>query len=175
MMFFRQGDGATVAGIGPNGALVAPFNCDVNSKPDPTDPLFMDLGAIEAVDPTVGQTDTELFKPAPGRLVLKDVKESKQKFSMKVTTNEVSSLAFETAFRTSEKLSGANRQFHQLGAVSRYGWIHIQAYDDTDTLILTLDQWCKIRTTMKFAMEAVKPEWEIIGLYSPLNVGLLGA
>jgi len=175
MRFCRQGDAATVAGIGPGGALNVPFNCDVNSKPDPSDPIFVDLGAIETVDPTVAQTDTELFKPAPGRLVLKDVKESKQKLTLKVTTNEVSSLAFETAFRTSEKLSGVNRQFHQLGAVSRYGWIHIQAYDDFDQLILTLDQWCKLRTTMKFAMEAVTPEWEILGLYSALNVGLLGA
>lgn len=167
IQLFRQGDPFTVPG--PGGV------CDINAKPDPTDAGWIDIGAIEDVEPSVSQSDHKLFKPAPGRLVLKDVKETQQEMSLKVTTNEVSSLAFETLFRTSQKLSGAQKQFNPLSAVSRYFWLHCQVYDDTDTLILTWDQWCKVRSKQKWAKEPVMPEWEIFCLYSQYNTGLLGA
>lgn len=167
VQLFRRGDAFTL----PNPGGV----CDVNAKPDPTDAGWIDIGAVEDLEPTVSQTDHKLFKPAPGRLVLKDVKETQQELSLKITTNEISSLAFETLFRSIQKLSGAQKQFNPLSAVSGYFWLHSQVYDDTDTLVMTLDQWCKVRTKMKFAKEPVMPEWEIFGLYSQYNTGLLNA
>ena len=163
--FFREGD----AFVDP-----APGICAQESKPgiSPTfDPGWIDLGAVESFDPTVAQQDHKLWRPAPGRLVLKDVLETQQELSGKVVVNDVGPLAIETFFRTSQKLGGAQLQFNPLSAISRRGWCHFQGYDQTDALALSLDLWVRIRGMLKFDGSPTKPEFEIFMLYSSQNTG----
>ena len=163
--FFREGDAFAVPAAG---------NCGQESKPGiapDMDVGWLDMGSVESCDPTVSQEDHKLYRPAPGRLVLKDILESKQELSMKVTCNEVGPLAMETFFRASQKLGGAQVQFNPLSAINKRGWAHFQAYDQADQLFLTLDFWCKLRVSMKFDGTPTKAEWEMFMLYSSLNTG----
>jgi hypothetical protein len=168
LWFFREGDAFTLPAPG---AI-----CGQESKPGiapDMDPEWVDMGAVESFDPTVSQEDTKLFRPAPGRLVLKDVLENKQELTIKAVTNDVGGLAVETLFRASAKLSGAVVQFNPLSAISRRGWVHAQCYDQDNSLWLTLDLWCRLRTTAKFDGTPTKPEWEMFMLYSSLNTGAI--
>src|SRR5689334_5436137 len=126
MWFFREGD----AFVKPAPGLCA-AETDLggagNGKPGITpdfDAGWIDVGTVEACELTATQTDHKLWKPSPGRLVLKDLIETQQEMTGKITVNDVSPLAVETMFRTNTKLGGAQKQFVPLGAVSRKGWSH---------------------------------------------------
>lgn len=164
--FFREGD----AFVDP-----APGVCAQESKPgiSPTfDPGWIDLGAVETFDPSVTQTEHKLYRPSPGRLVLKDLLETLQELSAKVTTNDAGPLAIEAFFRTSQKLGGAQTQFNPLSAISKRGWVHFQGYDQNDNLVLTIDLWCRLRCTMKLDGKApTMPEYDLFMLYSSQNTG----
>ena len=165
--FFREGDAFTVPAPGISGAESIP-----GISPD-FDAGWIELGTVEGFDPAVAQTDIKLYKPAPGHLVLKEILETKQELTGKVTVNDVSALIFELVFRTSQKLGGAQQQFNPLSAVSRKGWAHFQGYDHDDNILCVMDWWCRARGTMKFPLgEATKPEIELFWLYSSLSTGL---
>ena len=162
----RSGDAFTI----PSAGIVG-----VAAKPDPTDPCFMDLGTIETGEFTLGQSDHKLFGPAPGRLIMTDIKETMQELTCKFTVNTVNPLAIETFFRTSQKLGGqtVQKQFNPLTGPSRYCWLHAQIYDDQDGLFLTVDLWGKIRVnTFSLKSEPTKPEFDFFNLYSALATGL---
>lgn len=167
LWFFREGDAFTKPEAGV---------CGVESKPgiEPEmDPGWLDLGAVESIEPTVSQEEHKLWRPAPGRLVLKDVLENKQEMSWKVVTNDVGPLAMECFMRTSAKLGGAQSQYNPLSAISRRGWVHVQMYDQDNALWNSLDMWCRVRCAMKFTGEPTKPEWDLFLLYSTLNTGAI--
>lgn len=164
LMFFREGSAYTL--LAPGGI------CGAAAKPDPTDPAWLQLGACEKCEPDVAQKETKLWAPSPGRLVLSDILETQQELSLKVTTNQVSAFTMESMLRTSQQLGGAQQQFNPLTAISRRGWLHIQCYDETDTLFLTMDMWVRLRAKGKFDEDVVKPEWDIFMLYNTLNTGL---
>ncbi len=163
-LFFREGDAfaAPEAGV-----------CGVAAKPGVDDVGWLDLGAIEGIEPTASQEDYKLWRPAPGKLVLKDVLENKQELGLKITTNDVCALAMESLFRTSAKLGGAVKQFNPLSGTSRRGWLHLQGYDQDNELWATIDLWVRIRAAMKWTGEPTKPEWEVFTLYSALNTGAI--
>ena len=170
-LFFVEGDAITVPGASI---------CAVDSKPgigasvgNGLDPAWFDLGTVESADPTIAQSDHELWKPSPGRLVLKDILENQQKLTWKIMTNDFGPFAVEAGFRSSTRLTGAQKQFTPLSAISKRGWLHLQHYDHTDTLILTIDQWCRLRPVWKFDATPTKPEWEVFMLYSTLNTGAI--
>jgi hypothetical protein len=167
LWFFREGDAFTVPAGG---------TCGQESKPGiapDMDAGWIDMGAIESFDPTVSQEDAKLWRPAPGRLVLKDILENKQELSIKAVTNDVGGLAIESLFRTSQELAGLQVQFNPLSAISRRGWVHGQCYDQDNNLWMTLDLWCRLRATAKFDGSPTKPEWEMFMLYSSLNTGAI--
>lgn len=169
LWFFREGDAFTLPDPGGTcGQEVKP-----GIAPD-LDPVWIDLGAVESFEPTVAQTDYELWKPAPGRLVLKDLLENKQKLTIKAVTNDVGGLAVEAMFRATQELAnttGTEQQFNPLSAISRRGWIHAQFYDQDNNNYMNLDLWSRLRATGKFMGEPTKPEWEMFMLYSSLNTG----
>jgi len=166
--FFREGD----AYVDP-----AAGTCAQESKPglSPTfDPGWIDLGAVETFDPTVTQTEHKLYRPAPGRLELKDLLETQQELSAKITTNDVGPIAIETFFRASQELGGAQTQFNPLSSMSKRGWVHFQGYDQSDSLVLTLDLWCRVRCALKFdGKTPTMPEYDLFMLYSSLNTGAI--
>jgi hypothetical protein len=163
--FFREGDAF---------ALPAPGVCAQESKPGISpgfDAGWISLGAVESFDPTISQEDHKLYRPSPGRYVLKDVIETKQELSAKITSNDVGPLAIEAFFRTSQKLGGAQLQFNPLSSISRRGWIHFQGYNQNDGLALSLDLWVRLRVMLKFDGKPTIPEFEIFTLYSSQNTG----
>ncbi len=166
--FFREGDAF---------AVPAPGVCGAESKPgiEPDfDAGWIDLGAIESADPTMGQEEFKLWKPAPGRLVLKDIPENKQELSYKIVTNDVGPLAIEVFYRATQKVGGAQLQFNPLSAPSRRGWMHLQKYNSGDGLWLTLDLYSRLRiNTLKMDGTPTKPEWDLYVLYSSLNTGAI--
>lgn len=167
LWFFREGDAFTVPGAGI---------CAQESKPGISpgfDANWIDMGAVEMVDPAVAQEEFKLYRPSPGRLVLKDVLENKQELSFKVTVNDVAGIHIETFFRAVQKLQGGQTQFNPLSAISKRGWAHFQMYDHEDTNVLNLDVWCRIRTSLKFDGTPTKPEFDIFMLYSSLNTGAI--
>lgn len=161
---FREGDAFTLA---------APGVCAAEAKPDADDPAFIDIGAIEDWEDDIsGGQDLEVWRPSPGRLVLKDVLEIKVNYLVKFTTGEVSPFALEAFYRTTQKLDNTSVQFNPLSAKLRKVWFHTQLYDQDDQLRLTLDLWGRIKVTggIKSAEGAlVKPTWELRVLYSSLN------
>jgi len=164
--FVREGDAFTVPAPG-----IAAQESKPGIEPD-FDAAWIEMGTVEGFEPTVSQTDIKLYKPSPGRTVLKDLLETKQELGAKVVVNDLSALAFELVFRTSQALGGAQQQFNPLSAVSRKGWAHIQGYDNDDNILCTMDWWVRARATVKFALgEPVKPEVELFWLYSSLSTG----
>jgi hypothetical protein len=165
----RENDAYTVPN--PGGVTGA------ESKPDGTDPAYIDIGAIEDWEDDVsGGQDQEVWRPSPGRLVLKDVLEIKPKFTCKFTTGEVSPFSLEAFYRTTQKLDSASAQFNPLSGKLRKVWFHTQLYDQDDNLIVTLDLWGRIKVTggIKSQQGALlKPTWELLVLYSSLNSALL--
>ena len=167
LWFFRDGDAFAVPEAGV---------CGVESKPGIApdfDAGWIDLGAVESFEPTVSQEDYKLWKPAPGRLVLKDLLENKQEMTLKFTTNDVGPLVIETMFRSSQKLGGAQVQFNPISAIARRGWLHCEFYDQDNASWMDLDLFVRLRSASKFLSEPVKPEWEAFLLYSSLNTGVI--
>lgn len=162
--FCREGDAFLLPAAGVAGS---------ESKPDPNDASFIDLGAIESWEDDVKDgNDQEVWQPSPGRLVLKDVLETKTKYTVKFTTGQLSAFALEAFYRASQKLTSASGQFNPLSARARKGWLHSQLYDQNDNEVMSLDLWGRIMVSggMKSADGAiVKPEFELLVLYSSLN------
>lgn len=163
--FFREGDAFTVPGAGVCAAETKP-----GISPD-FDAGWIELGAVENYEPAIAQQEYKLWKPKPGRKVLKDMLENEQEFSGKVIVNDVGPLAVETFFRAMQKLGGATVQFNPLSSISKKGWLHFQGYDQNDELFLSQDVWCRLRCMMKFDGTPTKPEFDFYQLDSSLNTG----
>lgn len=166
--FFREGSAYTVPEAG---------TCAVESKPDASDPAYIDLGAIEEWEDDVsGGTDIEVWRPSPGQLRLKDIIEVKPKMMVKFTTGELGPLAVESLYRTSQSIDTETLQFNPLSGRLRKGWFHTQLYDQDDNLKISMDLWGRLKCTggMKSAEGTlVKPTWELLVLYSSLNTAAL--
>lgn len=163
LFFFREGDAYTVPSAG---------TCAADSKPGANDPAWIDLGAIEEWEYDLGGgQDIEAWKPVAGRLVLKDIIEIKEKLTVKFTTNEMTALAFENFFRSNNTLSSLSGQFNPLAGRLTKGWLHAQQYDQDGTLCLALDLWGRLKCAggIKGGSEIIRPSFEFVALYSPLN------
>ncbi len=161
---FREGDPFTVP---------APGTAGRTSKPDATDPAYIDIGAIESWEDDIsGGQDQEVWQPSPGRLVLQDAIEIKAKHTCKFTTGQLSPFALEAFYRTTQKLDSNATQFNPMSARLRRVWFHTQLYDQDDVQRLSLDLFGRIKVMggMKSADGGiVKPEFELLVLYSTLN------
>ena len=166
--FFRQGDEYTK--IPTNGV------CSRTEKPPATDTGWINLGIIEDADISCEETETEIYAPVPGHIVLYDVKKTKAKITIKFTTSEISPFAIEMLLKTAN-LSLSSTQFNPLeGNVEKKGWLKLQSYDQTDTAVMVLDVFVSLKVTgaMKIAGgELAKLECEALVLHSPLNTGTL--
>jgi hypothetical protein len=163
--FFREGDAF---------ALPAPGVCGVNAKPDADDDSWIEPGTIESSEDAI--TDEEkktVWKPVPGHLVKSDELTLKQGMDFKFTCNELSPLALEAFYRTSQKLDNASAFFNPLSAVPKKGWLKLQRYDHEDAEVLVADLWVRLRVTggMKASGgELSMPEFTGTLLYSQYNI-----
>ncbi len=168
--FWREGDDYT---------LLAPGVAGKDSKPDATDPDWVNrsLGVIESFDDSItDEEEKKLYQPAPGHLVIQAVITTKQGMMFKMTSNEVTPLALEAFYRTSQKLDLTSAQFNPLSAVPRKGWLKLQRYDHDDNLVIVLDGWVRLKVTggMKSGDgNILMPEFEAYLLYSQYNTAAL--
>jgi hypothetical protein len=169
--FYRDGDVITIPATGSATGASSRTN-----KPDATDPLYIDLGAIDDwSDEFKSNGDEKIYKPSPGRRQLYDIIEKGADGMLKFTTEEVGAFALECFFRTSQKLTSAGGQFNPLSAPPRKGWFHTELYDQNNAFFLSLDLYGMIRITGGVASKEggiVKPNWEFNVLYSTLNTGV---
>jgi hypothetical protein len=171
--FFRDGDTITIPASGSSAGASSRTN-----KPDPTDPLYLDVGAIADWDDSGFKSmgDEKIYKPMPGRMQLYDIIEKGAEGMFKFTTEDISALAMEVFFRTSQKLTSAGGVYNPLSAPPRKGWFHMEHYDQNNAFMLNLDVYVMLRIVGGMASKegsVIKPQWEANVLYSSFNVGLI--
>lgn len=143
---------------------------------DPLDAAWNEIGLIEDFEHDYsGGQDLEVWRPSPGRLELYESREVKSKLTIKFTSAELSPLAVEVFYRTSQKLTAASAQFNPGSGALRQGWLHMQCYDaSNDSLRLTMSLYGRIKITGGMKGQdgsIIKPTWEFLKLYSTLNTG----
>lgn len=162
--FFREGDAFTVPSAG---------TCGVNAKPGAADPKWISLGTIENFEDAISdEEEKKVWAPTPGHLQVKDIITTKQGMTFKLTSNDLSPLAVEAFYRTSQKLDGTSTQFNPLSAVPRKGWLKLQRYDHNDILRFAIDLWVRLKVTGGIKGgngDLIMPEFEAELLYSSLN------
>lgn len=164
--FFREGDAFTVPAAGV---------CGRNAKPDPTDSGWIGLTEIEDWDDKPDDDDEKkVYAPTPGLLVVKDVVQIKSGLNFEFTTNELTPMAIEAMYRTSQKLDVNSTQFNPNSAAPRKGWLKLQRYDQTGTLVTVFDLWVRLKVKDGFkGGDVIKPKFEALLLYSALNTATL--
>ncbi len=176
VFFFRDGDNITVPAAGGNVAGAS----SRNNRPDATDPLYIDLGAIADWDDSgIKATYDKIMGPnpaAPGTLMtISKVKKSIEG-NLKFTTEEIAALAFEILYQVSAELSSAGGAFTPLSAPAKQGWLHREFYDQNNNLIHTMDTYVHLQISGGFLSKegaAIKPQWEAEILGALQNTGLL--
>jgi hypothetical protein len=166
--FCRDGDAFTTPSAGTVSRTAIP------AVTPALDAAWIEIGLIEGFEHDYsGGQDLEVWRPSPGHLELYELREIKPKLTYKFTSGELSPLALEVFYRTSQKMTSATNQFNPGAGTLRTGWLHVQCYDSqTDDLRLTIDLYGRIKITGGIKSEEgsiVKPAWEFAKLYSTLN------
>jgi hypothetical protein len=172
--FYPDGSIITIPAAGTGSVAGASSR---TNKPDPTDPLYIDLGACDDwQDDIKSSGDEKIWKPSPGRRQLYQVIEKGAEATIKMTTEEMQAFAAQVYYRTSQKLTqiGGNQQFNPLSAPPMNGWFHQECYDQYNAFAFSYDVYSLIRITGGMASKEggiIKPQWEINVLFSTLNTG----
>jgi hypothetical protein len=174
--FYPDGQIITIPAAGTGSTAAASSR---TNKPDPTDPLYMDLGAIDDwSDEFKTMGDEKVYKPSPGRRQLYTIIEKGAEGMVKVTTQEIQALTWEIFYRTSQVLTqnAGMQQFNPLSAPPKTGWMHTELYDQSNNFATSMDLYSMLRITGGIASKEggiVKPVWEFNVLYSTLNTGVV--
>jgi hypothetical protein len=172
--FYLDGSVITIPAAGTGSVAGASSR---TNKPDPTDPLYVDVGAIaDWSDDIKSMGDEKVYKPAPGRMMHYDTIEKGAEYTKKFTTQELLPLAVQAMYRTQQNLAAAGGAFNPLSAPPLRGWFHTELYDQSNLFIMNLDLYGVLRVTGGWSSKEgglVKPQWELNVLFSTLNVGLL--
>jgi hypothetical protein len=172
--FFRDGDAITIPAAGTGSVAGAASR---TNKPDPTDPLYIDLGACDDwSDDFKSLGDEKIYKPTPGLRQLYDVIEKGAEGMIKITSQEMQAFAVEVFYRTSQKLTqtGGTQQFNPISAPRKRGWFHQECYDQSNNFAFSFDVYAVLRITGGISSKEggiVKPQYEVNVLYSTLNTG----
>lgn len=163
--FFREGDAFTVP---------SPGTCGRESKPGADDTAWVDVGIITDLKVAPQREVHERWIPAPGQKRLYDVLESKKQIKITFTTDEMSPLAIEHLFQT-DKLGESSTQYNPLEGTTKRGWLKVQQYDHTDTLVNVIDVYVHlvIEQETDFADGPVTFTFTANVLHSSLNTGTL--
>lgn len=172
--FYPDGSLITIpaAGTGSTAAASGRYN-----KPDPTDPLYTDVGKVVDWSHDVkSMGDEKIYAPTPGIIQLYDVIEKGAEMTIKFTSQEVNPLAIQAMYRTQQQLGQAGGAFNPISAPPLHGWFHTELYDQNNIFIENLDVYCLFRITGGWSSKEgapLKPQYELNVLYSTLNVGSL--
>jgi hypothetical protein len=172
--FYPDGQIITVPAAGTGSVAGASSR---TNKPDPTDPLYIDTGAIDDwTDDFKSNGDEKIYRAAPGRRVLYNIVEKGADGMYKWTTQEIIAYAVATMYRTSQALTSAGGQFNPNSATPKTGWLHFELYDQNNNFFGSVDQYGLLRIVGGWETKEggiIKPQWELNCFYSTLNTGLL--
>lgn len=175
--FYPDGTVITIPAAGTGSVAGASSR---TNKPDPTDPLYINLGACDDwQDDIKSAGDEKIWKPSPGLRQLFQIIEKGAEGMIKYTSQEMQAFAAQVFYRTSQKLTqvGGTQQFNPISAPPMNGWFHQECYDQANAFAFSFDTYCLIRVTGGIASKEggiVKPAFEVNMLYSSLNTGAVG-
>lgn len=140
-----------------------------------TDPKWVNPGVCDSVKVQHDTTAKEIFRPSPGKKVLYDSKDSNEKLTFTLSIVEAGPQTFEYVFGT-DILDKSSSTYTPLAGGTKYAWVHIEQYDDSNTLFNTFNGYCKLSAkNVDFADDVVKYDIEAVMLYSSKNSGTLVA
>lgn len=170
VLFFRENKAYALPGPGGNAAS--------NVKPDADDVGWVNIGRIEAWEPSMlADDEVDVYDSETGHLDLADSIPVKQALQYKFTTNVLTALAVGLFFRTANELAAADYQFTPMVGIPPRGWLKIVNKDHASVVILAADLWGRIKVTggMKGGNgELVKPEFMFKMFKNALNTMALG-
>lgn len=150
----------------------------VDALPGADDEGWKSLGDIETWEDSMAtDEEKELWKPAPGHLVRKDIIPVKQAMNFKFVSNDLTPLAAGLFYRADSVLTPSSFQFNPLSGVPRKGWLKVQRYGQGDDLIISGDLWVRMKVTGGIKGgngEVIMPEFTALLLDSSLNTMALG-
>jgi hypothetical protein len=114
--------------------------CARESKPGASDTGWIKIGAVTDFAVTHDKTEIEIMKPVPGRRVRWDMIHTDQKLDLAFTVDEVRAEMVELLFG-SLALNASSTQFNPLEGAEKRCWLKVQWYDNTNTLVNTVDFW----------------------------------
>lgn len=170
--FFRNGAAFT---------LLAPGTAGVSSKPDITDPKWLDMGAIKWAKSPTSKTE-EYMEASPGAYVATDEIALSVGLKLKGKLEKQSNIAYELALAA--KAAGglipdsptAGGQYNPLSSSPIIkGWLHVQEYDQNNVPVNTVDYWVALKASGDTNNDDKGAETpvEATVLFSTLNSGTL--
>lgn len=170
--FYREGLAITVPEAGIASA---------SAKPGITDPLWLDISPIKWSKKPTSKTE-EFMTAQPGAYVAEDVITLSRGLTLSGKLEKQSNLAYELALAAKAAAAvipnspTAGGQYNPLAASPVVkGWLHIQEYDQNNTLINTVDYWVALKASGETNNDdkAAETPIEAVVLFSTLNSGTL--
>lgn len=124
------------------------------------------------IDPQV--TERVVRAAAPGKVRRLDVVETARETNVRVTLEQTNRWLYESIFGADTLAAGTDVQFNPEEGGTLRGWVKLAAYDQDDTLALTVDLWCRIKAAGPMTIgtgNSITCELELQTLYSSLNTG----
>ncbi|HEY1791562.1 MAG TPA: hypothetical protein VGG34_01475 [Opitutaceae bacterium] len=167
-IFFPEGGAFTIPAAGIAG---------VASKPGATDPAFLVLGAIKWSKNPTHKTENYM-EASPGSYVATDEIVLSKGITLKGKLEKQSNFAvqLQQACAALPVSPAAGGVFNPLsGPPVVRGWLHVQEYDQNDTLVNTVDYWVAMKASGDTNNDdkATETPIEAVVLFSTLNVGTL--
>jgi hypothetical protein len=164
LWFAREGESYT---------LPAPGIVARDSLPGAADSVWAYLGIIGELSVEGDAEEVEVWRPAPGRLVLDDVLHTKGAIKYSFTCRQLGPSGLEFLFRTVKLTPGSN-SFTPLAVPQIKGWLKAQWYDQTNSQRLITDNWVVLKPNGALKADAqslAEVQFEARLLFSTLNLG----
>ena len=173
LYFVRENDTYSTPAIG---GMVSPTGR--NSRPTSNDPAWMSIGVLDMNNFDVEQKreQRDVYAATPGQIRHYDAITTKRGMDFKFVEADMQPLTFELLFGTLPMTyAGTNKNYNPLSGVEKRGWLQMQFYDQTDTLMNTLVNFgnLMVEGAMKFGDDIVKTNFTFTGLHSIYNAGTL--
>lgn len=165
LSFFREG----VAFTSPSSGT-----CGREAKPGASDTGWISLGNPPEFAVTHDKTEIEIMKGVPGRRVRHNMIHTEAKLDLTFTIEEMRAEMVELLFG-SLALTAASTQYNPLEGAEKKGWLKVQKYDQTNTLVNTVDVFVilSIDGEVSFTNQLATFPVSAKVLHSTLNTGTL--
>ncbi|MFA5265206.1 MAG: hypothetical protein WC378_15395 [Opitutaceae bacterium] len=152
------------------------------AKPGITDTAWIDIGPIKWTKNNTSKTEDHMVA-SPGAYVVEDEVVLSKGLKLKGKIEKQSNLAYQLALCAAAASGAAlpvsptaGGQYNPLaGSPILRAWVHVQEYDQNNTLLNTVDYWCAIKASGDTNNDdkAAETPIEATVLFSTLNSGTL--